>query len=110
MLRATTRTIHEEASKVISLEQDSSCAGCGSSCHHTLESAPVEAPTLGPRSVVLGSMAFFLGPVLLAIAAASIFDDNGAVQFAATTAALGGGMAIAWLAGRLFGFSRKERE
>jgi len=96
---------------VITLEQDSSCAGCGSSCHQTLESAPpVVAPTLGPRSVVLGSMAFFLGPVLLAIATAAIFDDNGTVQFAATAAALGGGMAIAWLAGRLFGFSRKERE
>lgn len=95
---------------MISLEQESSCTGCGSSCHQTLEPIPTEAPNLSARAVVLGSMAFFLGPVLLAIAAASIFDDNGTVQFAATAAALGGGMGIAWLAGRLFGFSRKERK
>lgn len=95
---------------MISLEKESSCTGCGSSCHHTLEPTPTEGPTLGARAVVLGSMAFFIGPILLAIAAAAIFDDNGAVQFVATTIALGGGMALAWLAGRLFGFSRKERE
>jgi hypothetical protein len=60
--------------------------------------------------VVIGSMAFFLGPVLVAIAAAAIFNSNGATQFAAACAGLLGGMAIAWLAGRLFGFSRKEKE
>jgi hypothetical protein len=100
----------EEASKVISLEQESSCPGCGGSCHQPLDPTLTDAPDLGARAVVLGSMAFFLGPILLAIAAAAIFDDNGAVQFAATTAALGIGMVAAWLAGRLFGFSHKESE
>jgi len=97
---------------LITLEHDheSSCAGCGGSCSSPPTPPTDEASPLSSRAVVLGSAAFFLGPVLLAIGATAIFDSNGATQFAAAAAGLLGGMAAAWLVGRLFGFSPKERE
>jgi hypothetical protein len=58
--------------------------------------------------LILGSIGFFLGPILLAIITASLFDDGGPLQLAATAVALVGGMSIAWLVGRLFGFSRED--
>ena len=91
-------------------EHESSCSGCGGSCVQPAEPLSAGPQPLSGRSVVLGSMAFFLGPILLAITAAAIFDTNGAVQFAAAVAGLAAGMGAAWLAGRAFGFSRKEGE
>jgi hypothetical protein len=92
---------------VTTLHEEDPCIGCGSSCTDPPEPTSEESP-LGARSLVLGSVGFFLGPVLLAIAAAALFDDGGPLQLAATAGALVGGMAVAWLVGRLFGFSRKD--
>jgi membrane protein DedA with SNARE-associated domain len=59
---------------------------------------------------VLGSIVFFIGPVLLAIIAAGLFDNQGVLQLAAVAAALVTGMAIGGATARLFGLglSRKE--
>ncbi len=58
--------------------------------------------------MILGSIGFFLGPIVLAITAASLFDDGALLQLAAGAGALVGGMAAAWLVGRLLGFSRED--
>lgn len=91
---------------MITLQHDDKCAGCGS-CPKTPVPPPEQSP-LSARSVVLGSIGFFLGPVLLAIVASAKFNDNGGLQFVAALAALIGGMALAWLFGRLLGFSGEE--
>lgn len=92
---------------MITLQHDDKCAGCGSCSNAPRPS--LDESLLSARSVVLGSFAFFLGPVVLAILAAAIFDDSGSLQLAATSVALIGGMALAWLVGRLLGFSGEEK-
>lgn len=92
---------------MITLQHDDKCAGCGSCSKAPPQ--PLDESLLSARSVVLGSFAFFLGPIVLAIFAAAIFDDSGGLQLVAAFAALTGGMALAWLMGRLLGFSGEER-
>lgn len=92
---------------MITLQHDDQCRGCGS-CSNTAPQ-PLDESQLSARSVVLGSSAFFLGPIVLAILAAAIFDDCSSLQLFAAFAALIGGMALAWVAGRLLGFSGEER-
>jgi hypothetical protein len=58
--------------------------------------------------VIIGSIGFFLGPIVLAIAAAALFDDGALVQVVAAGGALVVGMAAAWLVGRAFGFSKES--
>jgi len=58
--------------------------------------------------LILGSIGFFLGPVVLAIAAAAIFDDNRSLQLVAGSGSLLIGMAGAWVVGRVLGFSRES--
>ena len=86
---------------------ESSCPGCGGTCDAPPDTPSGDSP-LGTRRLVLGSIAFFIGPILLAISAAALFDDGAPIQLAATAGALVGGMSIAWLIGRLFGFSRED--
>jgi len=88
-------------------DDESPCPGCGGTCDAPPDTASTDSP-LGTRSLILGSIAFFIGPVLLAIIAASLFDDGDPFQLAAAAGALVGGMTIAWLVGRVLGFSRED--
>ena len=93
---------------MVTLQHEDKCAGCGScpkAPNPTIDPSPLSA-----RSVVLGSVGFFLGPVILAIIAAAVFDERADLQLAAAFAALASGIAIAWLVGRLLGFSGEERQ
>jgi hypothetical protein len=58
--------------------------------------------------VVLASLGFFLGPAILAIIAAALVDDGAPLQLAVTAGAFVGGMAAAWLIGRILGFSGRK--
>jgi hypothetical protein len=88
-------------------DADVPCAGCGGTCGDSPD-PPANESSLSSRSLVLGSVGFFIGPILLSVTAAALVDQGGLLQLAAGAGGLTVGMTVARFLVRAFGLSGED--